>query len=150
MNVKLNDTVVVLVGKKQSDGGDKGKQGKVIAPSPKNNKVTVEGVNVHKKAQKARRANETSQQVEVALPIDVSNVMVVCAGCGKGVRIKHSVVDGKKVRVCGKCGAVLDTAYAGKGKKAADAVKEAPKKRTRKRAAKKDEATETPAEDTAE
>lgn len=151
MNVKLNDTVVVIVGKPQKDGGDKGKQGKVIATSPKNGTVTVEGINVHKKSQKARKANETSQQVSVELPIDVSNVMVVCAGCGKGVRVKHQIVDGKKVRVCGKCGAVLDVAYAGKGKgKAAEAPKEAPKKRTRKRAAKAEAAAETPAEDKAE
>ena len=144
MNVKLNDNVVVITGK------DAGKQGKVIATSPKNGTVTVEGVNVHKKAQKARRANETSQQVEVALPIDASNVMVVCAGCGKGVRVKHQLVDGKKVRVCGKCGAVLDTAYAGKGKGKAAEVKEAPKKRTRKRAAKAEAAAETTTEDKAE
>ena len=151
MNVKINDTVVVLVGKKQSEGGDKGKQGKVIATSPKNNTVTVEGVNVHKKAKKARRANETSQQVEVELPIDVSNVMVVCPGCGKGVRIKHNIVDGKKVRVCAKCGATLDVAVKGKKGKAAEAPKEAPKKRTRKRAAKAEGAeTEAPAEDKAE
>ncbi|MDE7300645.1 MAG: 50S ribosomal protein L24 [Clostridia bacterium] len=152
MNVKLNDTVVVIVGRPQKDGGDKGKQGKVIATSPKSGTVTVEGINVHKKAQKARKANETSQQVDVELPINVSNVMVVCDACGMGVRVRHSVVDGKKVRVCAKCGAVLDKAYAGKGKgKAADAVKEAPKKRTRKRAAKEEGAeTETPAEDKAE
>ena len=142
MNVKLNDNVVVITGK------DAGKQGKVIATSPKNGTVTVEGVNLQSKAKKARKANETSQIVKQEGAIDVSNVMVVCAGCGKGVRIKHSVVDGKKVRVCAKCGAVLDTAYAGKGKKAAE-VKEAPKKRTRKRAA-KSEAAETPAEDKAE
>lgn len=144
MNVKLNDNVVVITGK------DAGKQGKVIATSPKNGTVTVEGINLQSKAKKARKANETSQIVKQEGPIDVSNIMVVCSGCGKGVRIKHSVVDGKKVRVCGKCGAVLDDAYAGKGKKAAEAPKEAPKKRTRKRAAKKDEAVETPAEDTAE
>ena len=144
MNVKLNDNVVVITGK------DAGKQGKVIATSPKNGTVTVEGVNLQRKAKKARKANETSQIVKQEGAIDVSNVMVVCAGCGKGVRIKHSIVDGKKVRVCGKCGAVLDVAYAGKGKKAADAAKEAPKKRTRKRAAKTEEAAETPAEDKAE
>ncbi len=148
MNVKLNDTVVVIVGKPLKDGGDKGKQGKVIATSPKNGTVTVEGVNVHKKAKKARKANETSQQVSVELPIDVSNVMVVCSACGKGVRVKHTVADGKKVRVCAKCGAVLDKAYAGK-KKAAE-TKEAPKKRVRKRAAKKEEGAEAPAEDKAE
>ncbi len=148
MNVKLNDTVVVIVGKPLKDGGDKGKQGKVIATSPKNGTVTVEGVNVHKKAHKARKANETSSQIDVELPIDVSNVMIVCDACGKGVRVRHSVVNGKKVRVCAKCGAVLDKAYAGKGK-AADTPKEAPKKRTRKRA-NKEEGAETPAEDKAE
>ena len=134
MNVKLNDTVVVITGK------DAGKQGKVIATSPKNNTVTVEGVNLQAKAKKARRANEVSQIVKKEGAIDASNVMVVCSACGKAVRVKHSVVDGKKVRVCAKCGAVLDKAYVGKGK-AAEAVKEAPKKRTRKRAAKKEEAT---------
>lgn len=143
MNVKLNDNVVVITGK------DAGKQGKVIATSPKNGTVTVEGINIQSKAQKARRANETSQIVKKEGPVDVSNVMVVCAGCGKGVRVKHQLVDGKKVRVCGKCGAVLDTAYVGKGKAAE--VKEAPKKRTRKRAAKAENAAaETPAEDKAE
>lgn len=144
MNVKLNDNVVVITGK------DAGKQGKVIATSPKNNTVTVEGINIQSKAQKARKANETSQIVKKEGAIDASNVMVVCAGCGKGVRVKHQVVDGKKVRVCGKCGAVLDTAYAGKGKGKAAEVKEAPKKRTRKRAAKAEQAAETPAEDKAE
>lgn len=134
MNVKLNDNVVVITGK------DAGKQGKVIATSPKNGTVTVEGVNVHKKAQKARRANETSQLVDKEQPIDVSNVMVVCEKCGKGVRVKHSVVDGKKVRVCCKCGATLDKAYAGKSSKAQQ-PKEAPKKRVRKRTAKQAETT---------
>ncbi len=135
MNVKLNDNVLVITGK------DAGKQGRVLATSPKHGKVVVEGVNVQKKAKKARRANEQSQIVEKEGAIDVSNVMVVCDACNKPVRVKHSVVDGKKVRVCPKCGAVLDKAYAGKkGAKAAE-TKEAPKKRTRKRAAKKAEET---------
>lgn len=141
MNVKLNDNVLVIVGKSQAEGGDKGKQGKVIATSPKNGTVTVEGVNLHKKAKKARRANEVSQYVEKECPIDVSNVMVVCPSCGKPVRVHHAVIDGKKVRVCGGvkgCGSVLDKAYAGKGAKAEKA--EAPKKRTRKRAAKAEKA----------
>ena len=142
MNVKLNDNVLVITGK------DAGKQGKVIATSPKNNTVKVEGINIQSKAQKARKANEVSQIVKQEGAIDASNVMVVCDACSKPVRVKHSLVDGKKVRVCHKCGAVMDKAYGGKGKKAAE-VKEAPKKRTRKRAA-KTEATETPAEDNAE
>jgi large subunit ribosomal protein L24 len=142
MNVKLNDNVLVITGK------DAGKQGKVIATSPKSGKVTVQGVNLQKKAQKARRANEVSQIVEREGAIDASNVMVVCDACSKPVRVKYSVADGKKVRVCPKCGAVLDKAYAGKGKKA-EATKEAPKKRTRKRAAKTEEGA-TPEETKAE
>ena len=129
MNVKVNDNVLVIAGK------DKGVQGKVLATSPKANTVVVEGVRIQKKHEKARRANETSQIVEVPGPIDASNVMVVCPTCGKAVRVKHAVVDGKKVRVCA-CGAVLDKAYSKKASKAAAKVEEAPKKRTRKRAAK--------------
>lgn len=144
MNVKLNDNVLVITGK------DAGKQGKVIATSPKNGKVTVQGVNLQKKAKKARKANEVSQIVEIEGAIDASNVMVVCDACSKPVRVKYLVEGGKKSRVCPKCGAVLDKAYAGKNKKA-ETVKEAPKKRTRKRAAKKEETAEsTPAEDKAE
>ena len=143
MNVKLNDNVLVIVGK------DKGKQGKVIATSPKANTVTVEGVRVQKKHQKARKANDTSKIVEIPGPIDASNVMVVCPACDKATRVKHGVADGKKVRVCAKCGATLDKAYSKKAsaKAAAAAVEEAPKKRTRKRAAKPAEpkAPETPA-----
>jgi large subunit ribosomal protein L24 len=135
MNVKLNDNVLVITGK------DAGKQGKVVATSPKSGKVTVEGVNLQKKAKKARRANEVSQIVEQEGAIDVSNVMVVCDSCSKAIRVKYSVENGKKVRVCPKCGAVLDKAYAGKGGKS-DAKDAAPKKRVRKRAA-KTEAAET-------
>ena len=134
MNVKVNDNVLVIAGK------DKGVQGKVLATSPKANTVVVEGVRLQKKHRKARRANETSKIEEVPGPIDVSNVMVVCPTCGKPTRVKHAVVDGKKVRVCG-CGACLDKAYAKKAAKAAATAEEAPKKRTRKRAAKA-EATE--------
>jgi large subunit ribosomal protein L24 len=138
MNVKVNDNVLVIAGK------DKGKQGKILATSPKANTVVVEGVRIQKKHEKARKANETSKIVEVPGPIDVSNVMVVCAACAKATRVKHSVVDGKKVRVCAKCGAVLDKAYSKKAAaKAAAAAEEAPKKRTRKRAAKATETAET-------
>ena len=129
MNVKINDNVLVIAGK------DKGVQGKVLATSPKANTVTVEGVRIQKKHQRARKANETSEIVSQPGPIDASNVMVVCPTCGKATRVKHAVVDGKKVRVC-KCGAVLDKAFSKKAAKNAAAVEEAPKKRTRKRTVK--------------
>ena len=131
MNVKLNDNVLVITGKYA------GKQGKVIATSPKHGKVTVEGVNIQKKAQKARKANEVSKIAEREGAIDVSNVMVVCPSCSKAIRVKYNVEGEKKHRVCPKCGAVLDKAYGGKAAKTVK--KEEPKKRVRKRA-KKDEA----------
>ena len=141
MNVKINDNVLVI------SGNSKGKTGKVIATSPKNGTVTVEGVNIHKRAKKARKANEVSQIVEVPAPLDVSNVMVVCDACGKAIRVKYSVESGKKSRVCPKCGATLaNGGYAGKNAKAA--VKEEPKKRVRKRAKKED--AEKTADDKAE
>ena len=69
--------------------------------------------------------------------------MVVCPTCGKATRIKHAEVDGKKVRVCKWCNAVLDKAYTKKAAvKAAEA--EAPKKRTRKRTQKVEAPVEAP------
>ena len=139
MNVKLNDNVLVLTGK------DKGKTGKVIATSPKAGKVTVEGVNIQKKHQKARKATDVSGIVKKEGAIDASNVMVICDKCGKATRVKHAFVevDGKtkKVRVC-KCGAVLDKAYKKPSKAAAAEETAAPKKRTRKRTAKAEAAAE--------
>lgn len=143
MNVKLNDNVLVITGKYA------GKQGKVVATSPKNGTVVVEGVNIHKKSQKARKANDVSKIVEIEAPIDASNVMVVCSACDKAIRVKFNIEGGVKHRVCPKCGAVLDKAYAGKATK--NAKKEEPKKRVRKRAKKEEAAEAAPAgEDKAE
>lgn len=139
MNVKLNDTVVVIAGK------DKGKTGKVVNTSPKAGRVTVQGVNLQKRHRKARKAGDVSQIIEREGSIDVSNVMVICDKCGKATRVKHAFVeeDGKmkKVRVC-KCGAVLDKAYKKPSKNAPKAEEEAPKKRVRKRTAKAEAAAE--------
>ncbi len=140
MEIKVNDNVLVLTGKY------KGKQGKVLATSPKNNTVIVEGVALVQKHRKARKTNETSRIVTEESPIDVSNVEIVCDKCGKATRIGHLLQNGKSVRVCKKCGAVLDKAYVKKSKAAAAETKtEAPKKRTRKRSQKSEE-KENPAE----
>ncbi|MDE7439633.1 MAG: 50S ribosomal protein L24 [Clostridia bacterium] len=142
MNVKLNDNVLVITGKYA------GKQGKVVATSPKSGTVVVEGVNIHKKSQKARKANDVSKIVEMEAPINVSNVMVVCPSCDKAIRVKFNVEGDTKHRVCPKCGAVLDKAYSGKATKSAK--KEEPKKRVRKRAKKEEAAAEPTGEDKAE
>ena len=97
MKIKTNDTVVVLSGK------DKGKKGKVISADPTGMKVVVEGVNVAKRHQKARRQGEESGIIKKETPIYVSKVMLVCPKCGKPTRVGHTVVDGKKSRVCKRC-----------------------------------------------
>ena len=122
MKVKKNDTVLVLTGK------DSGKTGKVLRAMPSDNRVVVEGVNVQKKHKRARSAQETSGIVEQAGAIDASNVLVICPVCNKATRVAHAEVEGKKVRVCKKCGASLESK--------AEAKKTA-KKATAKRASKK-------------
>ncbi len=102
LNVKRGDTVVVLAGK------DNGKTGKILVSYPKKNRVLVEGVNIVTKAKKPKSAQEKGGIFKEEAPIDASNVMVICPVCGKATRVAHSIVDGKKSRVCKKCGASLD------------------------------------------
>ena len=111
MHVKSKDTVIVITGK------DKGKKGKITTAFPKLNRVTVEGVNVVTKHQKARNAMQPGGIIHKELPIDASNVMLVCPKCDQPTRVAHKVTkeqneNGKEVRkmirVCKKCGAEID------------------------------------------
>ena len=99
MKIKKDDKVIVLSGK------DKGKQGKVLSADPKAMKVVVEGVNVATKHQKPMKQGQDGGIIKVETPIYVNKVQLVCSACGKGVRAGYKFVDGKKVRVCKKCGA---------------------------------------------
>ena len=101
MNIRKDDKVVVLSGK------DKGKMGKVLVADPKGMKVIVEGVNVATKHQKPQKQGQDGGIIKVETPIYVSKVQLVCDKCGKGVRPGYKFVDGKKVRVCKKCGAEI-------------------------------------------
>ncbi len=101
MKIKTGDKVVVLSGK------DKGKTGKVTSADPKSLKVTVEGVNVATKHQKAQKKGQDGGIIKVETPIYVNKVQLVCPKCDKGVRAGYKFVDGKKIRVCVKCGAEI-------------------------------------------
>ena len=101
MNIKKNDTVVVLSGK------DKGKQGKVQATVPSEAKVVVEGVNMATCHTKPRKQGETGGIVKKETPIRACKVAVYCPKCDKGVRVGFKVEDGKKTRICRKCGAEI-------------------------------------------
>ena len=101
MNIKRDDTVIVL------SGDDKGVKGKVIAASPEEGKVIVEGANIVSKHVKARRQGEKSQILKTEAAMYACKVQLVCPKCNKGVRVHSKVVNGKKVRVCAKCGAEI-------------------------------------------
>ena len=103
MQVKTGDRVMVISGK------DKGKIGNIKSVNPEKSKVVVEGANMATKAQKANpMAGVQGGLIKIEVPLDSSKVMVVCPSCEKATKVKHAVVDGKKVRVCKKCGEQLD------------------------------------------
>ena len=101
LHVKTGDTVIVLSGK------NRGKQGKVLATSPKEGKVIVEKVNMVTKHVKPRRQGEAGGRVEAEGALYASKVQVVCPKCKEAARMGSTVVDGAKKRVCKKCGEIF-------------------------------------------
>jgi len=99
MKIKKDDNVIVIAGK------DKGKKGKVTKTIPELNKVVVEGINLKKKHQRPRRENEKGQLIEIASPLDASNVQIVDSKTKKGTRVGYKINAGKKVRIAKKTGA---------------------------------------------
>ncbi len=94
VHVKTGDTVVVLSGK------DKGKQGKVLAVSPKEGKVIVEGINIATKHVKPVQMGQSGSIAKVEAAMYASKVQAVCPHCNRPTRISHRIEDGKKIRVC--------------------------------------------------
>ena len=101
MNIKKNDTVIVLSGK------DKGVKGKVLVAMPAENKLIVEKVNVATCHTKPRKQGEEGGILQKEAPIYACKVQKVCPKCNKPTRIGHKVEGDKKVRICKKCGAEL-------------------------------------------
>lgn len=134
LSIKKNDYVMVIAGK------DKGKTAHVLSVDTKKNRATIEGkgITVVKKAVKARKASDKSGIIDMPSTIDLSNIMPICASCDKPTRVGSSVVDGKRQRVCKKCGSVLET------KKL---VEKKAKATVKKRSKKADEATADGAEE---
>lgn len=96
MNIKTGDNVRVMAGK------DRGKEGKVIQAFPREEKVVVEKVNVLKKHLRGRQG-QPGQRIELASPISVSRVQIVCGNCGKITRIGFTGTGKEKQRICRKC-----------------------------------------------
>ncbi len=101
MKLKKGDRVRVLTGK------DRGDEGEVMRVFPKEGKVIVEGVNVAKKHQRALRATMQAGIIDKDMPLPASNVAIICSTDGP-TRIGYRFDDqGKKVRICRKCGGDL-------------------------------------------
>lgn len=99
MHVRKGDKVKILCGK------DKGKEGEIIRAIPEKQRVVVKGANMMKKAMRPTQANPQGGISTMEAPIHVSNVMLICPECGQPTRTGKRVnEEGKKVRVCKKCG----------------------------------------------
>jgi large subunit ribosomal protein L24 len=118
MRIKKGDLVQVLAGK------DRGKQGRVLEARPRDKRVIVENLNLAKRHTKPRPIRDTTRMgganivpggiIEKAMPLDVSNVMVVCPTCKQpsrvGVKVKEIKGETVRVRVCKRdgCGQEID------------------------------------------
>ena len=102
LHVKKGDTVLVLSGK------DKGKQGKVVQALPKKDKIIVEGINKVKRHTKPSQKAPQGGILTKESPMHACKVMLVCPACSKATRAAKKEVNGKMVRVCKKCGEVID------------------------------------------
>jgi large subunit ribosomal protein L24 len=102
--IRKGDNVRVIAGK------DAGKSGRVLSIDAKKNRVVVEHIAIMKRHTRPNpQKNIKGGIVEKEASINVSNVMVVCASCGKHTRIGHTVLsDGSKVRSCRRCNSALD------------------------------------------
>ena len=104
--IKKGDTVEVI------SGDDWGLRGTVQRMLPKEGRLVVAGVNTVKKHQRPMRAGRGQVQpgiIEFEAPVQISNVMLVCPRCDERTRVGFTrQEDGRKVRVCKKCGEAID------------------------------------------
>ena len=112
IRLKKDDMVMVRAGKY------KGKTGKVLATHPRENKVTVEGINIVKKHQKPNRAYPQGGIIEMTKPIWVSKVGIVEPTSKKPSKIGYKMdKEGQKTRVFKKSGKEINPPKLSGGKK---------------------------------
>jgi large subunit ribosomal protein L24 len=103
MRLRKGDRVYVISGR------DKGKEGKVLRRDIAKDMIVVESVNMVTKNARPTQKNPRGGQIKMEAPFHASNAMLVCPSCGKPTRVSRAFLDsGVKVRVCKKCGEVVD------------------------------------------
>lgn len=100
--LKKDDNVVVI------SGADRGRRGKILSINTTKGRVIVEGVNKRKKFLRANQENPKGNLVNIEFPINISNIMIFCEKCKKGVRVGVELKENSKTRICKKCGKSLD------------------------------------------
>jgi large subunit ribosomal protein L24 len=107
MNVRRGDTVLVLAGK------DRGKRGTVdrVEKTKSGFGVVIPGLNMAKRHQKARSRTQQAGIIDLPVPIQISNVQVICPRCSRPTRIGHGKLEGehgRRTRVCKRCGEQIE------------------------------------------
>jgi large subunit ribosomal protein L24 len=104
LTLKKNDMVVVITGK------DKGKTGKILKVLPEKDKVIVEKVNFSKEfIRRDQSRNIQGGVMEKEAPIHVSNVMLYCSECGRGIRVKKKKLEDESIiRICNRCESTIE------------------------------------------
>ncbi|MDR0696424.1 MAG: 50S ribosomal protein L24 [Christensenellaceae bacterium] len=108
-SVKNDDYVMIIAGK------DKGKTAHVKMINRDNHRALIEGPDLKTrniKAVKARKASDKGGRIEQPGTIDVSNLMPICSECEKPTRVGYKIENDEKVRVCKRCGAILEVSKA--------------------------------------
>ncbi len=98
MKIKKGDKIKIIAGK------DKGREGVVEKALPKQRKVVVTGLNLYKKHVRPRREGEKGGIIEVARPLDVAKVALICPKCKKVTRVGYKIEGKEKFRICLNCG----------------------------------------------
>ena len=105
MRLRKGDRVYIVSGK------DKGKEGKILRRDLAKETIVVENINMVTKSMRPTQKNPKGGLVKLEAPINEAKAMLVCPSCGKPTRVGRAFLDnGKKVRLCKKCGEVVDKA----------------------------------------
>jgi large subunit ribosomal protein L24 len=104
MRIRVDDVVLVIA------GADRGLRGKVLSVLRGEGKVVVEGANRAYRHIRRSQKNPQGGRLSKEMPIDASNVQLICNSCGRPTRVGARFADdGSKVRFCKSCDAVLNT-----------------------------------------
>ena len=103
VQIRKNDSVMVITGR------ERGKTGKVLRVLREKDALIIERINLVKRHSKPRGPQQPGVIIEKEASIHASNIMIMCDKCNAPVRIGYKVLgDGKKIRICRRCGEALD------------------------------------------